>query len=295
MPELPAEGEAADFFFLERNEPEDIAATLKVLVKDRIPLRFGLDPVQDIQVLTPMQRGLLGVASINAELQALLNPSGDSLVRGSRTLRAGDKVMQVRNNYDLHVFNGDIGRIERIDAVEQQVLVTFDARTVAYEYADLDELVLAYACSIHKSQGSEYPCVVIPLHTQHYMMLQRNVLYTAITRGKRLVVLVGSKRALALAVQNCTTAERRTRLAERLRAMQSARADDGGGPSENRVFEVYGRHTAKGVASDGDTGTTQCAHATGAGAGPQQSSGWPPGCSQARRRAIAAGEWGPRA
>jgi exodeoxyribonuclease V alpha subunit len=217
MPELPPEGSKADFFFIERNEPEEIAATLKALVQQHIPHRFGLDPVDDIQVLTPMQRGLLGVANVNAELQALLNPTGDSLVRGSRTFRVGDKVMQIKNNYDLNVFNGDIGRVRKIDAVEQEVEIAFDGRAVTYDYSDLDELVLAYACSIHKSQGSEYPCVVIPVHTQHYMMLQRNLLYTAITRGKRLVVLVGSKRALALAVKNNATEERCTMLAERLR------------------------------------------------------------------------------
>jgi exodeoxyribonuclease V alpha subunit len=164
-----------------------------------------------------MQRGLLGVANVNAELQTLLNPAGDSVIRGSRAFRVGDKVMQIRNNYDLNVFNGDIGRIRAIEAVEQEVQVEFDGRAVTYEYSDLDELVLAYACSIHKSQGSEYPCVVIPVHTQHYMMLQRNLLYTAITRGKRLVILVGSKRALAIAVKNDTIGRRCTRLAERLR------------------------------------------------------------------------------
>jgi exodeoxyribonuclease V alpha subunit len=225
MPDMPPEGSKADFFFIERNEPEDIAATLKTLVREHIPHKFGLDPVDDIQVLSPMQRGLLGVANVNAELQALLNPTGEALVRGSRTLRTGDKVMQVRNNYDLNVFNGDIGRLRRIDAVEQEVEVEFDGRAVTYDYSDLDDLVLAYACSIHKSQGSEYPCVVIPVHTQHYVMLQRNLLYTGITRGKRLVILVGSKRALAIAVKNNTVDERHTMLAERLRSV--AAAEDG--------------------------------------------------------------------
>jgi exodeoxyribonuclease V alpha subunit len=217
MPELPPEGSTSDFFFIERKEPEEIAATIKALVRQHIPHKFGLDPFDDIQVLTPMQRGLLGVANVNAELQTLLNPAGDSVIRGSRAFRVGDKVMQIRNNYDLNVFNGDIGRIRAIEAVEQEVQVEFDGRAVTYEYSDLDELVLAYACSIHKSQGSEYPCVVIPVHTQHYMMLQRNLLYTAITRGKRLVILVGSKRALAIAVKNDTIGRRCTRLAERLR------------------------------------------------------------------------------
>jgi exodeoxyribonuclease V alpha subunit len=217
MPELAAEGATADFFFIERNDPEEIAATLKALVRQHIPQKFGFDPVDDIQVLTPMQRGLLGVANVNTELQALLNPAGDSVVRGSRMLRVGDKVMQIRNDYDRSVYNGDIGRLRSIDPVEQKVEVAFDGRAVSYDYADLDELALAYACSIHKSQGSEYPCIVMPVHTQHYLMLQRNLLYTGITRGKRLVVLVGSKRALALAVKNETTAERHTMLSERLR------------------------------------------------------------------------------
>jgi exodeoxyribonuclease V alpha subunit len=223
LPELPPEGAQADFFFIERDEPDEIVATLKALVQQRIPRKFGLDPVDDIQVLTPMQRGLLGVANINAELQALLNASPESVTRGSRTLRPGDKVMQIRNNYDLEVYNGDIGRVAKVDAVDHVVRAVFDGREVTYEYGDLDELVLAYACSIHKSQGSEYPCVVIPLHTQHYVMLQRNLLYTGLTRGKRLVVLVGSKRALALAVKNNAIEERCTRLAERLTAGRSAR------------------------------------------------------------------------
>lgn len=221
MPELPVDGSKADFFFIERDEPEEIAATIKALVRQHIPHKFGLDPVDEIQVLTPMQRGLLGVANVNAELQDLLNPSDDAVVRGNRSLRAGDKVMQVRNNYDLNVFNGDIGRIRAIDSVEQQVKVEFEGRAVTYDFSDLDELALAYAVSIHKSQGSEYPCVVIPVHTQHYLMLQRNLLYTAITRGKRLVVLVGSKRALAIAVNNNTIEQRCTRLAERLRLVES--------------------------------------------------------------------------
>jgi len=230
MPETPAEGSDADFFFIERKEPEEIAATLKALVTDRIPAKFGLDPVDDIQVLTPMHRGTLGAANLNVELQALLNPTGDTMTRGSRTFRVGDKVMQIRNNYDLEVFNGDIGRMKGIDATEQEVLIEFDRRVVKYEYADLDELVLAYACSIHKSQGSEYPCVVIPLHTQHYMMLQRNLLYTGMTRGKRLVIVVGSKRALAIAVKNNKIEQRHTQLAGRLRDDRPPSDNAGGDP-----------------------------------------------------------------
>ncbi|MCP4667279.1 MAG: ATP-binding domain-containing protein, partial [Deltaproteobacteria bacterium] len=182
MPKLlPVED--GDFFFIERSEPEATLATIKHLVAERIPRSFGFDSWEAIQVLTPMQRGLLGAGNLNAELQELLNPRGEAVTRGSRLLRAGDRVMQLRNNYDLEVFNGDIGRIEAIDIEEQRVRVGFDGRGVEYDFSELDELTLSYACSIHKSQGSEYPCVVIPLHTQHYMMLQRNLLYTAITRG----------------------------------------------------------------------------------------------------------------
>ena len=214
MPRLPPPGAHADFFFVEKNEPEDVLVALKYLAKERIPAKFGFDPVNDIQVLTPMHRGLLGAASLNAELQALLNPQGASVVHGSRLFRVGDKVMQIRSNYDLEVFNGDIGRIEDIDETERTV--KFDSRSVTYERADLDELVLAFTCSIHKSQGSEYPCVVLPIHKQHYVLLQRNLLYTGITRAPELVVLVGTKRALAIAVKNDKTEARFTQLAVRL-------------------------------------------------------------------------------
>jgi len=207
----------ADFFFIERDEPEDVLAVMKDLVVNRIPGRFGLDPIDEIQVLTPMHKGLLGTTNLNAELQSLLNHTGMAITRGNRTFRVEDKVLQIRNNYDLEVFNGDIGRIVSIDDVERQVRIRYDDRQVLYEYADLDELTLAYACSIHKAQGSEYTCVVIPIHTQHYVMLQRNLLYTGITRGRRLVVLVGSRRALSIAVKNQRIEKRFTRLADRLR------------------------------------------------------------------------------
>lgn len=204
-----------DFFFIERDEPEDILQVLKLLMAKRIPESFKLTS-EDIQVLTPMHMGLLGAVNLNKELQQLLNPSSETLSRGSHIFRMGDRVMQIRNNYDLDVYNGDIGKIASIDQVERQVKVTYDGRPVTYECSDLDELVLAYACSVHKSQGSEYPAVVIPFHTQHYMMLQRNLLYTAITRGKKLVVVLGSKKALAIAVKNNRIQERYTRLADRL-------------------------------------------------------------------------------
>ncbi|MGQ0506759.1 MAG: SF1B family DNA helicase RecD2 [Myxococcaceae bacterium] len=216
MPVLDAESKSSDFFFIEKEEPEEVLATLKHVVSERIPKRFGFDPLDAVQVLTPMHRGLLGAASLNTEFQALLNPSGPSIVRGSRLFRVGDKVMQIRNNYDLEVFNGDIGRVEAVDESDRSLDAVFDGRRVTYDYSDLDELVLAYACSIHKAQGSEYPCVVIPVHTQHYVMLQRNLLYTGITRGRRLVVLVGTRRALAIAVKNAKLDDRWTLLGQLL-------------------------------------------------------------------------------
>jgi exodeoxyribonuclease V alpha subunit len=216
MPLLSDE-DGGDFYFVERKEPEEVLEAIQELVARRIPRRFGLDPIDGIQVLTPMHRGLLGATSLNAALQSLLNVRREGVTRGSRSYRVGDKVIQLRNNYDLEVFNGDIGRLESCDPIEQRVEVRFDDRLVRYDYSDLDELALAYACSIHKAQGSEFPCVVLPLHTQHYVMLQRNLLYTAITRGKKLVVIVGTKRALAIAVKNARPRERFTLLAERLR------------------------------------------------------------------------------
>jgi exodeoxyribonuclease V alpha subunit len=216
MPILESVDSQGDFFFIERGEPEAIVETIAEIVARRIPGRFGLNPVEQLQVLTPMNRGPLGTDSLNAVLRDLLNPEGATVTRGGRSLRVGDKVMQVRNNYDLEVFNGDIGRVSAIDEVDQVVTVMIDGREVAYDFGSIDELVLAYACTIHKSQGSEYPCVIIPLHTTHYVMLQRNLLYTALTRAKRLAILVGEERALRVAVGNRRVRRRFTRLAERL-------------------------------------------------------------------------------
>ncbi len=206
-----------DFFIIERREPEEIAKTVEHLVAERIPASFGLDPFTDIQVLSPMNRGPLGTERLNTELRARLNPDGAQIERGGRSLRAGDKVMQIRNNYDLEVWNGDLGRITSVDDEESQVIVNFDGRDVEYDLATLDELQLAYACTIHKAQGSEYPCVVIPLHSQHHLLLQRNLLYTALTRARKLAVLVVEPRALAAAVSNRRSETRWSRLAERLR------------------------------------------------------------------------------
>jgi len=216
MPDLETGQRGDDFFFIAREQPEDLLATLCTLVTERIPAGFGLDPQRDIQVLTPMRRGLLGVENLNRELQDLLNPNGKNLPLSQRGLRLGDRVMQVRNNYDLEVFNGDIGRITAFDESADLARVELEDRSVEYNPGALDELTLAYACSIHKAQGSEYPCVVLALHTQHRMLLQRNLLYTGLTRGRRLVVLVGSPAAVGMAVRNHRREERYSLLAQRL-------------------------------------------------------------------------------
>jgi exodeoxyribonuclease V alpha subunit len=226
LPDLdpPGGGAASDFYFVARDDPEAARATVVDLVADRIPARFGHNPVADVQVLTPMHRGELGTTALNAALQARLNPPGPpELVRGERAYRTGDKVMQLRNDYDRGVYNGDIGVIAYVDTEAAVVRVEFDAGRVAeYERGELDQLVHAYAVSVHKSQGSEYPAVVLPLATQHYMMLQRSLLYTALTRGKRLVVVVGSRRAVGMAVRNATARQRHTWLAERIRELVTA-------------------------------------------------------------------------
>ena len=243
-----------DFFFISEEQPEKVLATIKTLCAERVPKKFGFDPMRDVQVLTPMHKGLCGSENLNRELQATLNPSGPNVQRFGRTYRVGDRVMQVRNNYDKDVFNGDLGRVKRIDLVEQVVVIEMEnvgqasppppkqhwlrrldglsapqdkqkarpapmtSREVLYDFSDMDELLPAYAISVHKSQGNEYPCVIVPLLTQHFVLLQRNLLYTAITRGKKLVILIGSKKALAIAIRNNKTAARYSRLRERLRA-----------------------------------------------------------------------------
>jgi exodeoxyribonuclease V alpha subunit len=216
VPLTPAPGAEADFFVVERRDPEHARDTLIELVATRIPQRFGLDPVRDIQVLTPMNRGPAGAIALNEALQAALNPRADALVRGARTYRVGDKVMQLRNDYDKNVFNGDVGFVSSIDPEEMTLVVRFDDRDVPFDGSDLDDLILAYACTVHKSQGSEYPAVVVPLLTTHFVMLSKNLLYTAVTRGKRLVVLVSDPRALEIALSERRREQRRTRLAARL-------------------------------------------------------------------------------
>jgi len=206
----------ADFHFIELAEPEAVLDRVVELCRERIPRRFGYHSIDDIQVLTPMHRGTVGALNLNTELQKQLNPSKEEFLRGGKAFKRGDKVMQIRNNYDKDVYNGDIGRIARIDTEEQEVYVNFDGRLVSYDFSEVDELVLAYATSVHKAQGSEYPAVVIPILTQHFVLLQRNLLYTGITRGKKLVVLVGTKKALSIAVRNNKTQLRYTLLKERL-------------------------------------------------------------------------------
>jgi len=217
MPETANDPEG-DFFFFERSSPEDIVATIKQLVQHRLlGGRFELRDPREIQVLAPMNRGPLGAHALNHELQALLNPAGREIRVGDRAFRAGDRVIQLRNNYDKLVFNGEIGRIASIDAERGRVGVAFEDNHAEYDLAELDELGLAYAITVHKSQGSQYPAVVIPLHPGHYLMLRRNLLYTAITRAERVCVLVGTKSALTQAVRNADERRRFSRLADRLR------------------------------------------------------------------------------
>lgn len=216
---LTAEGEElSDFYVVKAASPEDIHDKVMQLVTERIPKRFGLDAVKDVQVLTPMNKGGVGVHALNAELQAKLNPTArPKVTRCGTTFAPGDKVLQTVNNYDKEVFNGDIGLIEAIDAEAETLTAFFDHHLVEYDFSDLDELSLAYATSIHKSQGSEYPAVVIPLAMQHFTLLERNLIYTAVTRGRKLVVIVAEPKALALAVKNCKSKRRLTGLVQRLR------------------------------------------------------------------------------
>jgi exodeoxyribonuclease V alpha subunit len=216
MPYTPPD--ADDFFFFVKDDPDEAAELIVDLISTRIPAKFGLKP-GDIQLLSPMYRGSTGVTNLNARLQEKLNPPSPRKIerRLSGTLfRVGDRILQTRNNYDKDVYNGDLGYVTEIDLENQTLTVSIDDRPIEYDWSEADELTLAYAVSVHKAQGSEYPAIVMPLLTQHYMMLQRNLLYTAITRAKKLVVLVGSKRALAMAVKNNQPNERFSGLKERL-------------------------------------------------------------------------------
>lgn len=226
-------GKNTDFFFIQQEDPEQAVETIVKLVKERLPNAYKR-PTSDIQVLTPMQRGVVGAANLNMALQTVLNPGQVSLNRSGYSFRQGDRVMQLRNNYDKEVFNGDLGYIERVDMEDRTLFVCFDGRTVEYDVSELDELTLAYATTIHKSQGSEYPIVVMPVLMTHYVMLQRNLIYTGITRAKKICVLVGTKKALSFAIRNLSVLKRNTKLKERLNALecQSAKVSVAAEPGE---------------------------------------------------------------
>lgn len=217
-------GKHTDFFFIQQDDPEQAVDTIVKLVKERLPNAYKR-PTSDIQVLTSMQRGVVGAANLNMALQTVLNPGQVSLNRSGYSFRQGDRVMQLRNNYDKEVFNGDLGYIERVDMEDRTLFVCFDGRTVEYDVSELDELTLAYATTIHKSQGSEYPIVVMPVLMTHYVMLQRNLIYTGITRAKKICVLVGTKKALSFAIRNLSVLKRNTKLKERLNALEVQSAE----------------------------------------------------------------------
>jgi exodeoxyribonuclease V alpha subunit len=217
MPNLEVtRGDKSDFYFVEARDPEDGVSKIIEIVKNRLPNRFGFDSIKDVQVLCPMNRGGLGARALNVELQKALNPPVDEVFieRFGSTYRVGDKVMQTDNDYDKEVFNGDVGYVRRIDPDAQELVIEFDGKPVEYQFGELDQVALAYAVSIHKSQGSEYPAVVIPMMMQHYMMLRRNLLYTGITRGRKLVVLVGERKAVGMAVKGKVETRRWSKLAE---------------------------------------------------------------------------------
>jgi len=224
IPDLRKPEAQSDFYFVEADDSETAVARIIELVRTRIPRRFGLDPIHDIQVLCPMNRGGVGARSLNIELQAALNPAGERKVeRFGWTFAPGDKVMQIENDYDKEVYNGDIGYVADVEPDDGELNASFDGRLVTYGFGDLDTLVPAYAATIHKSQGSEYPAVVIPVMTQNYTMLQRNLLYTGVTRGKRLVVLVGQKKAVAIAVRSVSGRRRWSKLREWLQSPSAGR------------------------------------------------------------------------
>ena len=221
MPVLNSESDSGlkDFYFIEQSKKENILQLIIKIVSERIPQRFNLDPVEDVQVLSPMRRGIIGVNNLNRELKKVLNDNdkGQSLQWGNREFTEKDKVMQIKNNYDLEVFNGDIGRIRSIQKEEGRITVDISGREVIYEGQDLDQLRLAYAVTVHKSQGSEYPAIVLPVSTQHYIMLQRKLIYTALTRAEKLAVLIGSKKALGIAINNNKDEQRYSLLEARIR------------------------------------------------------------------------------
>jgi exodeoxyribonuclease V alpha subunit len=216
LPDLTLASDS-DLLFIEKNNPEHLLDALLELLTNRLPKRYGFDPFNEIQVLAPMRKGIVGIDNLNLRLQEKLNPQKERLHRAGRAYAPGDKVMQIKNDYEKEIFNGDIGRVLSIDTDAEELLVTFDGKEIHYPFADLDELHLAYAVSVHKYQGSEAPCIILPVHTTHFKLLYRNLLYTAVTRGRKLVVLIGMKQALQIAVRNNETEERFTGLEKALR------------------------------------------------------------------------------
>lgn len=205
-----------DFYFMERDEAEDIEGEIISLCGGRLQDKFGFDPLTDIQVLTPMRKGLVGADNLNSRLQQTINSSASDVPEGTRSIRPGDRVMQIRNNYDKEVFNGDLGLVKARNQDDGGLLIDFEGREVEYESVDLNELSLAYAVTVHKSQGSEFKCVILPVHTSHYPLLQRNLIYTGVTRGKKLVIMIGSRKAVSMAIRNNRVGRRNTRLKERI-------------------------------------------------------------------------------
>ena len=213
LPKLDNPVDGTDFYFIQADPGDDIINKIIAITSDRIPKKFKLDPIHDIQLLCPMQRGGSGARSLNVELQKVLNPNySDGIVKFGQTFAAGDKVMQTENNYDKDTYNGDIGVITGINQEEQEVVINFYGNEVIYEYADLDQITLAYATTIHKSQGSEYPAIIVPITMQSYLMLKRNLIYTAVTRGKKLVIVIGQKKALSMAIKDTKSSNRYSKL-----------------------------------------------------------------------------------
>ena len=236
FPDL-SNGKDTDFFFIKNDDAEQVATNIVELVKNRLPKAYNL-PTSKIQVLTPMQRGVVGASNLNMVLQEAINPNKTGLNRGGYSFRKGDRVMQIRNNYDKNVFNGDLGYIQDVDMEERTLIVDFDGTLVEYEVSELDELSLAYANTIHKSQGSEYPIVVMPVLMNHYVMLQRNLIYTGITRAKKICVLIGSTKALAYAIHNMTVLKRNTKLKERLNPLLAVAKDSKVIPLEKPSYQI---------------------------------------------------------
>ena len=250
FPDL-SNGKDTDFFFIKNDDTEQVAANIVELVKNRLPKAYGM-PTSKIQVLTPMQRGVVGAANLNMVLQDAINPNKTGLNRGGYSFRKGDRVMQIRNNYDKNVFNGVLGYIHDVNMEDRTLIVDFDGTLVEYEVSDLDELSLAYANSIHKSQGSEYPIVVMPILMNHYVMLQRNLIYTGITRAKKICVLIGSTKALAYAIHNMTVLKRNTKLKERLNPLLAVTKEDKVIPLDKADYEI-GKESSLGMVAEEKT------------------------------------------